>query len=404
MIRIISAFLVLLAAIYLGLWLHQDPGYVFVATHHWTIESTLWLTLLILVIVIISLHWLLVLLKKFFNLPKQWQQWRQNRRLTKAQAKTKRGLIEFNEGHWRLAKKHLIAAAPNANIPLINYLTAAQAAEALGDHSLRDQCLSQAQVSNPEATLAIGLVQAQFQLDNQHWEQALSTLQALHQSAPEHPYVLILLIRLYQQQGQWQRLYEMLPTIKASKLMPDPAFKHLQQQVYCHFLQYLVTTKQPQEIKDWIHALPRALKYDPEILYHYCLFLLNQHADQDAEPLLRRCLQTQVSDALLDLYCQLNTKVLRTAFIESLTQKNPNSAAVNLCMGRIYCAQKLWGTAKDYIEKSIHIQPCREAYYALGALFEAQGNQSDAIKAYKQARAVPPILPSLQIHNNSNQS
>jgi HemY protein len=384
MLRIIGVFVILLAAIYLGLWLHKDPGYVLIATHHWTIESTLWLMLVALAVAVTCLHCFLVLLKKMVNLPKQWQQWRNNRRLTKAQEKTKRGLIEFNEGHWRQANKYLIAAAPNANLPLINYLTAAQAAEALGNHTLRDQCLSQALVSNPEANLAIGLVQAQFQLDNHHWEQAFSTLHVLHQSAPEHPYVLKLLIRLFQQQDDWGALYELLPNIKSSQFMTTTAFKLFQQQVYGRYLQHLITTKQPQEIKTWVQTLPKALKYDPEIIYHYCKFLLSQEEDQLAEPLLRRCLQTHLDDTLLNLYPQLNRKTLHIAFIESLLEKNPDSAAVNLCMGRIYSAQKLWGTAKDYIEKSIHIQPCTEAYYELGHLFETLGNQTGAKHAYKQ--------------------
>ena len=279
MIRILGVFIVLLAAIYLGLWLHNDPGYVFIATHHWTIESTLWLTLFILVIVLLGLHGVLDLFKKFFNLSKRCQQWRKNKRLDKAQAKL--SLTEYNEGNW-------------------------------------------------------------------------------------------------------QTLYALLPTIKSSKLIPDPAFKLFQQHVYRHYFQHLVTTRPPQEIKQWIDALPKALKYDPEIMYHYCHFLLSQHEDNLAEPLLRRCLQTHIDPALLDLYRQLNIKTLRVAFIESLLKKNPNSAAVNLCMGRIFCAQKLWGTAKDYIEKSIQIHPCREAYYELGHLFESLGNQTDASQAYKQ--------------------
>ncbi len=222
---------------------------------------------------------MLVLLKKLFNLPKRWQQSRQNRRLAKAEAKL--GLSEFNKGNW-------------------------------------------------------------------------------------------------------QTLYVLLPTLKSSKLIPDPAFKLFQQHVYCHHVQHLVTTKPPQEIKQWIDALPKALKNDPEIMYHYCHFLLSQHEDNLAESLLRRCLQTHIDPALLDLYRQLNIKTLRVAFIESLLKKNPNSAAVNLCMGRIFCNQKLWGRAKDYIEKSIQIHPCREAYYELGHLFESLGNQTDASQAYKQ--------------------
>jgi HemY protein len=88
MIRMIILFGILLASVYLGLWLHHDPGYVFIATHHWTIESTLWVSLIVLVLFTLIMHCLLVLGKHLLHFPAYWQQWHHKRRQHTAQKKT----------------------------------------------------------------------------------------------------------------------------------------------------------------------------------------------------------------------------------------------------------------------------------------------------------------------------
>lgn len=59
MIRVLFAFLILLAAVILGIQLNKDPGYVLIAINHWTIETTVWVAIftLILLFMIVYLFW-----------------------------------------------------------------------------------------------------------------------------------------------------------------------------------------------------------------------------------------------------------------------------------------------------------------------------------------------------------
>ncbi|NDH67916.1 MAG: protoporphyrinogen oxidase, partial [Gammaproteobacteria bacterium] len=156
-IRLIAAFGVLLLSMYLGIWLQRDPGYVLIMFQHWTIESSFWVAILAIIILLIVLQLGFSIIKSISSMPQYLLQWRATHRLSRAQAKTKRGLIEFGEGQWQTAKKHLIAGAANTDQPLVNYLTAAKAAEKLGDHHLRDHYLHLAQTAAPDATIAIEL-------------------------------------------------------------------------------------------------------------------------------------------------------------------------------------------------------------------------------------------------------
>lgn len=410
MIRMIIMFVVLLASVYMGLWLQHDPGYVVITIHHWTIESTFWVAIIAMICFAVLVHFLLFTFKCIADLPHRWCKWRANRRLNKAQAKTKRGLIEFSEGYWKTAKKHLISAATDTDLPLINYLTAARAAEELGEPVLRDQYLYQAQEVAPDATIAIELIQAQLQLDHQEWEKAAATLQALQSMSPDHPYVLKLLLHLYRSTQNGSALIQLLPKLKSNHILSERDLHQIKQQAYLQIIQTYIEDESesidhtPLEalretgardrqillngqktLEHFMRDLPKDLKHDIAITVLYSRYLLSRHRDKTAEHILRDCLQHNLDEQLLQWYGQINPTEARLPFIESLLKKHPRSAAVHRCLGELLAAKQVWGSAKTHLEQSIQIQPSFEAYYALGKLFEVLEDQTAACSAYRQA-------------------
>lgn len=381
----IAAFGLLLASVYLGTWLQHDPGYVLIMIHHWTIESTFWVAATATIILVILLQVALSTIKNIVGIPHHWRQWRDTRRLSRAQTKTKKGMIEFSEGHWHTAKKHLIAAAPNVEQPLVNYLTAAKAAEKLGDHRLRDQYLHQAQAAAPDATIAIELTQAQLQVDNQEWEEALATLNALQIIAPDHPYVIQLYIQVYQAMHNWADLLVILPKLKTSPSLSEKDIHQIKRLAYLNLIQ--IWLSQPVLEKkniSMLQTLPHDLKHDPEIITWYGRYLLHHLQYQIAEKSIRECLKINKNPELIALYGQLNAEYVRIPFIESLLRQDPNSAELHLCLGQLFLTKKVWGTAKNHLEKSLQIQPSIQAYHALGTLLETLDQQTEACHAYRQ--------------------
>lgn len=383
--RVLIAFGLLLIAAYLGIWLHQDPGYVLIMFRHWTIESSVWVAATLILIAIFLLQTLLSLFKKIVHIPYYCHQWLVDRRLKRAQAKTKRGLIEFSEGQWQTAKKHLIAAAPNATHPLVNYLTAAKAAEKLGDHQSRDHYLHLAQTAVPDATIAIELTQAQLQIDNQEWKEADETLQALQVITPDHPYVIQLCLKLYENTQNWPALIALLPKLKLSKTLSETDIYHIKKQAYLAILEAnLSQTHLHFDLNHAIQNLPKDLKEDPELMLQYGHYLLNQQQDQQAEKIIRDCLKIKQTNELINLYGQINNEYARIPFIQSLVEKKPESAALHACLGQLFLAKQVWGSAKTHLEKSLQLQPSAQAYYALGKLLEKLNQTDDARDTFKQ--------------------
>lgn len=387
-IRICIAFGVLLLSLYLGIWLRQDPGYVLIMFQHWTIESTFWVAALIMITFMIFIYMGLSVLNHIARFPHYIQQWRNNLRLSRAQAKTKRGLIEFSEGQWQTAKKHLIAAAPNTDQPLVNYLTAAKAAEKLGDHHSRDRYLHLAQTAAPDATIAIELTQAQLQIDNQEWQEAAATLEALQIIAPDHPLVLQLCLQLYQATHDWKSLLTILPKLKPSKTLPEQEIHAIKKQAYLALLQENSNEAQSDfDIHQAFSTVPKDLRQDPDLTVYYARHLINHGQDQRAEQFVRDSLKFNINENLLALYSKISKEHVRIPFIESLLKHQPDSAILHLCLGQLFMAQQVWGSARTHLEKSIQIDPSPMAYYALGTLLEKLEHPSDACRTYRQGLA-----------------
>ncbi|MCH9689482.1 MAG: protoporphyrinogen oxidase, partial [Gammaproteobacteria bacterium] len=351
--------------------------------HHWTIESTLWVALFSIFTCFVLFHLLLQTYQLTAYLPKSWQHWRIKRRAEHARDKTTQGLIEFSEGYWKAAKTHLIQALPHTDTPLINYLTAARAAQELGDTKLRDNYLREAQQSMPNAKIAVELTQAQLQLAHQQWEQALATLRHLHDLAPKHPYVLKLLAHLYEAIEDWSQLIDLLPEIKRNHALSETNLNTLAYRAYLGAIQHHITQHAWDALDTLINQLPKPLKYDPALITTYSHALINQQEHIRAEACLRRTLQKNVDPLLLEAYSCLPETTIRMPAIESLLKHHAHSAALHQCLGKLYAKRQLWGKAQTHLEQSLKLKPSPETYHALGQLFETLRDTPAAFEAYK---------------------
>lgn len=384
MMRVLLAFILLLGAVFLGTQLNTDPGYVLIAINHWTIETTLWVAVFGLALLFIIIHIFLQLCHKISQTPGTINHWHAKRLAQKAQETTRRGLIEYSEGYWLKAKNHLIQALPNTDTPLLNYLTAARAAQKMGDSKLRDHYLREAQQSMPEAKIAVELTQAQLQLANHQWEQALATLRHLQDLAPRHPYVLKLLMHLYEEVRDWAQLIALLPDLKKNHVITEQEFVLLLQNTYLQATIDLARQNQPEALTTLFYSLPKSLVNNPEINAEYARFLIRNNEFSNAESLLRRCLRKEFNSELIDLYGLLPCNEGQMVFAESLLKKNPHSANLYLSLGRMCESQHLWGKAKHYLDQSIELNPTPLAYFTQGKLHEKLNDPLLAGESYKK--------------------
>lgn len=384
MIRAIFLFILLAASIALGIQLQNDPGYVLIAINHTTVETTLWVGLFIVILIYILLYIILYILSSLYRSPKNFRHWRKKRKIATARRLTRKGLIKFSEGYWQDAKKDLLKALPYSDTPLINYLIAARSAQEIGDYTLRDNYLREAQQSMPETKIAVELTQAQLQLANKQWEQALATLRHLQDLAPKHPYVLKLLAKLYEAVKDWPQLIDLLPELRKHQVINQDQYETMLTQSYLQQFRSLINQRSYDEVVTFINALPKSLRANPFFVVEKAKFYQKHDQPEVAATLIRKSLSKQMNEKLINLFGDISTNENQLKFAENLLTKYPHSAALFLCCGKLCLQLELWGKAKKYLQQSIEISPTKEAYWQLGCLLEKLHQEEEAVLIFKK--------------------
>jgi uncharacterized protein HemY len=112
MIRTLLIFLLLLGSVWLGVQLHDDPGYVLVVLNHWSVEVTVWTALITVLTVFFILHLFLLSLSWVIHLPQKWTHWL-------ARRSAKRALTKSHLEKTRALKKNLaLKKTPEAYLAL----------------------------------------------------------------------------------------------------------------------------------------------------------------------------------------------------------------------------------------------------------------------------------------------
>lgn len=380
---LIAAFLSLLLAVLVTLWVKQDNGYILIGYGHWTLEASLALFLLLDLLAFLLLYLVLRGLARIWTLPERLQVWRQRRLRARARQALTQGLLELAEGNWRGAERDLVRHAPQSETPLLNYLAAARAAQLQGADARRDDYLHLAHQSMPAAELAIGLTQAELQLAHQQYEQALATLMHVRDLSPRHAYVLTLLKRLYIDLGEWEKLQELLPDLLRRKVIDAAQQRELEIRIYHERLQSQGRDLDALE-RLW-QQMGRSLRQEQALLTLYVGRLLEFDSAARAAALIGDALERQWTPALVRLYGQLEgtDATQRLARAEGWLKEHPEDPDLLLALARLCLQQRLWGKARSYLEASLAVEPEAAAYQELGALLEELEEPEQALACYR---------------------
>ncbi|MCK5725158.1 MAG: heme biosynthesis protein HemY, partial [Gammaproteobacteria bacterium] len=208
-----SFFAIIFIAVSAGLLAHDDSGYVLFGRGYTTLEMSLSLFLVIVFLSYIFGYILVRFIIQTWNMPEQIKHWRFSQQAKKARKTSLQGLINLSQGQWKKAERLLTRAVKNSDMPLLNYLSAAKAAQKQNSPERRDHYLALAHKSMPAADFSVKLTQAELQFAYGQNEQALATLVDLHNLSPKHSHIMVLLSQLYKQLKSWDDLRKLLPQL-----------------------------------------------------------------------------------------------------------------------------------------------------------------------------------------------
>lgn len=400
--------LVLVAGAWAGQLMIQDSGYVLLAYNQTTVETTLWVFIMALVVSFLLLHALLSLLSNLSFSTAGLQAWRRKRRQRSANHKTLRGLLALTEGDWRRAQRELTRSADDAALPLINYLAAARAANENGQADEADALLQKALHSTPKASLAVELLQAQMQISRGQLQQALSHLQRLKRQEPRNKQVTLLLLEVYQRLDHWQGLADLLPELSRLELLSKTQLQQLEEKTG------LALLKQPSQPKgedkallgrslqsSW-KSLPAGIRHQPVVIAEYVRQLLEADADSEAESLLNEQLRKHWDEALIGLYGQIKGGKPRKRYeqVQGWLDSHGDSAAMHLALARLSMQQQDWSNADRHYTDALALEGQLEVAAEHARLLRHLGEESRAAQVLSQAiDTLGQMLPEQPLPN-----
>ncbi len=390
----------------LGYYMLQGSGYVLISFQQWVIETSLWVFLLLLTSAILVIYGGMQLAISIIASPQAIKNWREQRSAKSAIGKTVKGLIYLAEGDVKNSEKLLMAGA-HGNGKIINYLAAARAAQIAGDYERSDNFMTQAAKSTKGADLAVGLQQAQLQLEREQFEQCLATCLRLKKQFPKNQNVSKMLMKAHMKLNDWKAVLDILPGINKHKFLANKELANLEITAYGKLIEHMIrsrdsSSKDPEALLEVWKSIPKNtlknLDFAP-LAHAFIEHLMQLGADEIAEQQLRRILPFHFTPELVNLYGWIKSSKpkLQLLFAQDQLKQRPNDAGLLLALGRISMRNEQFPQAQDYFEASLAQQNNAEIRCELSRLYLAKHEDEKALEMLRQGLGLE--LPELPLPN-----
>lgn len=364
-----------------------DPGYLLIAYGGYTVESSVWVGLLLIAAVVIALYTAVRFLHGLLASPGSMAFWVSSRKRRQSARLTNRGVMSFVEGNWEKSIRQLQRGARHSEYPVLNHLLAARASFQLEKTPQVRAELEQALLADIDAATAVDITQAELQVQGGQFERALNTLDRIAGNRALGPQVLRLKCQALVGLEDWEGLLALLPALKKQAVLPEAELARLEREIHLRLLEVAAADLGEQRATALQVAwkrVPAALQADAEILQCYLAQLAAAGAGGEAVKLITRVLKKQWDPQLVRLYGCIegeNTQRQLSAAKGWLNQHD-DDAQLLLCLGRLAARERQWAQAREYYERSISAEPCEEACAELGRLLTASGEYTLASKYF----------------------
>jgi len=375
----------------------NNSGYLLISFGNYVMESTLLVGLSLIALLVIALSSLTGVFQFVFD---------PDRKRRMANKVTVRGLINLNEGNWEKAESQLSAAAVGTDTPLLNWLTAARAANEQGRYKESDDYLKKAHEQTPGAALAIGLTQAELLLQRGQLEQSYASLIKLREQYKKNNHIQRLLLDVLIKLEDWSKLRELLPEFTKRNLINAADAAELEQKALRGELERVKKTAltssdaRAATLSFW-HSLDNRLQRTPGLIREVAAGLIAANDEDSAEHILHSALNDVWDEELLELYGGLKSsdpaRTLLTA--EKWLQERPSDPILLYTLGRLAWQADDLEKARAYMEASVKLKKSLHNCHALGQILEQLGDESSGQHYFAQAlqQIKQPLTPRARL-------
>lgn len=358
-------------------WVAADPGYVLVRLRGWRVQTTV-----VAAVVILLVAWgALVAAWRLLRWPFGALS-RRHRRLSRK--RLGEGLIALMEGRHGDAERDLNRASRLGALRGPALLASAEAASRRGEHGRGLEILAEASQAAPQAARVL---RARILRRDGKAAEAVALLAPDADKAALPPGGWRELALSALAVGDARRALAALEPLQKSGALGARGYATLEARVLAAAIN---AAPDGAALNTLWSQLPKAQRRATAAIDAYARraagFGLVLPAMDELESALRR----EWSPELVEAYGVLagGDLAARLGRAEGWLSDHPNDPALLLAAGRICVRSRLWGKARQYLERSLALEPSSGAWEALGDAQAGQGDAAQAQRCYRNALAM----------------
>lgn len=398
---VLTLLLVLVLGAAAGLLFQGDNGYVLLAWHGWSVETSVLALLLLLVVAGGAARLAWGVIAQGWRLPRRWRA----RQRERAQSDLDEGMAALLQGRWKAAEQQLLGHVSHARTPALNFIFAARAAHLAGETNRRDKFLGIAADAAGQDDPTVLLTRAEFLIAERDYRAALAVLQQLPSPADRSPKTLRARLLCYRMLHEWDALKDLLPALREQDVLAADDWQPLAREIHVALLERAGDTHDREAVDHAWNDVPKSLREGPALIQAHANALEAAGDPQAAAATIAEFLGKRWDEGLVLRFGEIEADAeAQLHSVEKWLRQHGEQSALLLTAARLYKRRQIWGKARSCLERSIHAGPTPEAYLELGALLAELGESEQAQTAWRAGlelagrrhSAAPAQLPAPQ--------
>ncbi|MBU5379057.1 MAG: protoheme IX biogenesis protein HemY [Pantoea sp.] len=386
MLKVFILFILLIAGIVVGPMIAGHQGYVLIQTDNWNVETSvtgLAIILIVSLLIILGVEWLL---RRLFRTGARTRGWFTGRKRRRAQRHTQTALMKLAEGDHRQVEKLLSKDADHAEVPVANYLLAAEAAQQRGDEIRANQHLERAAELSDNDVIPVEITRTRILLARNEDHAARHGIDRLLEVAPRHPEVLRLAEQAYVRTGAWSSLIDILPAMEKSQVGDEEHRAHLQQQAWLGLMNQAMADQGSEGLKRWWSNLSRKTRQQTALQVAMADHLIECDDHQTAQDIVLDGLKRHYDDRLVLLMPRIKSSTPE-ALEKALRQQIKQHGATPLLhstLGQLLMRHGEWQQAVEAFQQALAQRPDAFDYAWLADAYDRMHRPEEAAKMRRE--------------------
>lgn len=386
MLKVFILFILLIAGIVIGPMIAGHQGYVLIQTDNWNVETSvtgLEIILIVSLLVILGVEWLL---RRLFRTGARTRGWFTGRKRRRAQRHTQTALMKLAEGDHRQVEKLLSKDADHAEVPVANYLLAAEAAQQRGDEIRANQHLERAAELSDNDVIPVEITRTRILLARNEDHAARHGIDRLLEVAPRHPEVLRLAEQAYVRTGAWSSLIDILPAMEKSQVGDEEHRAHLQQQAWLGLMNQAMADQGSDGLKRWWSNLSRKTRQQTALQVAMADHLIECDDHQTAQDIVLDGLKRHYDDRLVLLMPRIkssNPEALEKALRQQIKQHGA-TPLLHSTLGQLLMRHGEWQQAVEAFQQALAQRPDAFDYAWLADAYDRMHRPEEAAKMRRE--------------------